>query len=195
MRIFNTKKWFTLVEILIVVILIGIILSMVFSLGFDYVTKMRVRTHKESFISNYNIVQADNRSSNYIKWEKYTDLRISTMGGSFNYFATNSNQLVPWPLGPVPKPVPSYETYHYNKDFFYEFFELTPTASPNVYDKNVVGRTEIFLQPYKIWCKIWNFYPEAIGVEMHLTSKLNSDEYCFEIREWTCKLTQVECTP
>jgi len=73
----SIKKWFTLIEIVIVIVIIWIILLITLSLWRDYVNTMSVKTDKQTFISAYNETMAIARTSNYFDWVEYSDITLT----------------------------------------------------------------------------------------------------------------------
>lgn len=61
------KKALTLVEVLIVVLIMGILLSMTLGLGTSYVKTMQVKKDKELMVGHVTTMVGTARTSNYYK--------------------------------------------------------------------------------------------------------------------------------
>lgn len=78
----SVKKWYTLVEVLIVIIIMTIILSMTVVFGAKYLKGLQLRTEKEAVLNAINYTLSYVKSTNYYRWEKfiYFDVSIWTTG-------------------------------------------------------------------------------------------------------------------
>lgn len=83
-----TKKWFTLIETVIVITILAILLSATVFLWYGYMKWLQVKREKEEFLSRVEYTLGFVRTSNYYLSNKYTylDLQMSVdnMQGIFN---------------------------------------------------------------------------------------------------------------
>lgn len=167
------KKWFTLIEIIIVVVMIWIMLSWVVVLGRWYLKTMEVKTEKQAFMAQYNELATIARTSNYVDGFRYESVDISITQWWILWEAT-----LEWGW--------TYEII----DFDFNNAELVFTWSDTAW------RIDITILPYAIGCNqviVTSTASLVSSVDLQLVSSINSDEYCFEVDERTCKLSQNRC--
>lgn len=165
------KLWFTLLETVIVLIIVGTLLSITFSLSFDYVNTMKVKTDKEQMANVITDAMALARTSNYYDRTRYENMEItivqdrvysSVVWGSFTWT------------------------------------QIIDSFAPN-HSELVFGTWITILQleviPYDIGCVgLLNGLTTSWSVSFELHSLINSDIYCYELQEDVCKLNQKVCS-
>lgn len=67
----KVKKWFTLVEVVIVIIIMAIILSMTVLLWADYLKDLQVRAEKENLLNTINYTLSYVKSTNYYEGKDF----------------------------------------------------------------------------------------------------------------------------
>ncbi len=169
----DTKKWFTLLETIIVVIIVGILLTITLWIGSIYLRTVKYRYEKEQFIGEMDKIIASVRTSNYRSWETYDYLSLQlTSNGLQAYLETGLTAV---------------ET-------------LTITESTLVISG---GSTTIRLFPYNIACAEWTNYSEVNGViyvedPIVITftgdATYTSQETCYQLDLRLCKLQQIPCS-
>lgn len=165
--------WFTLVEITIVIIIVGILLSSVVFLGFAYINSVQIKTIKQWFTWQYNTFTAIARTSNYLQTDEYDDMTITLYEESI---AGEVALSVWWNR--------SLQSY------------LMDDAILSFTWSDSWGRIEVDITPYQIGCdRIWisSLGTTVTGVELQMVSSINNDVYCFSIDQSTCKLLENPC--
>lgn len=164
-------QWFTLIETIIVVVIVWILLSATFSLSFNYVNTMRVKTDKEQMANVISDWFAIARTSNY-----YTSVRYDTLDISLNTFGVLS-QAVGWDFS-TPASIDSFSLKHSEIVFWTWITSL-----------------QLQVIPYKIWCDAFVDGVAATSgfITFGLQSSINEDLYCYRIDEDVCKLNQIQC--
>jgi len=71
------KKWFTLVEVTIVVLIMWIILSITIFFGADYMKSLQLRTQKELLLNTINYTLSYVKSTNYYHWGRFSFIDIT----------------------------------------------------------------------------------------------------------------------
>lgn len=172
----NKKKWFTLIEMLIVLLIIGILLAIGFSLNWNSVDQLRTKSSVEELSSFFDTKFLQIQASNYENWQAYSGIDIT-----LSWWAT----YIPY-------------VYHLswediNSNFYWENFtivQITWTDAAN-WDKQYWSVT-IQYKPFTPTC-------ELIGNEIHLdkvyfSAKPRSlKEACFELDKDYCKLRVIRC--
>ncbi len=74
------KKWFTLVEVVVVVTIMWIILSMTVFFWADYLKDLQLRTEKEALLNKINYTLSYVKSSNYYQGEQFSYIDILLFG-------------------------------------------------------------------------------------------------------------------
>lgn len=75
------KKAFTLIEMLVVIVILGILLGMTMKFGGDRIDDLKAQTHKEDFVQRYSSLYAQNLASSYYQSERYHTLRFTFASG------------------------------------------------------------------------------------------------------------------
>ncbi len=158
-------KWFTLVEMLIVVIVVGIIMSMTMNMWRQYFNDLEYRQDKESFVWLMDEFLTIARTSSYNMWQRFEALDISFTGTSLSWSVTDSilDAFGAWR---------EIDTYTLQKSML--VFPSDPL--------------QVRLYPYAIWCDIIQG-----GTWFTLVWTITDDITCFEIFSDVCKIKQITC--
>jgi len=165
------KKWFTLIEIVLVLIVISVLIWVTLRFGSNRIVDLKSQNNKEKFISFYDNLYSSNLISNYHNTNRYEKLNIQIWSWiSFTY--DDSNLIIDSDLKSI---------------------EINDISLDNQNIENI----NLQLTPYNIWCEIlgekdsstftWNLF------SFKIFSKENQKEYCFEIWSDTCKLIEKKC--
>lgn len=87
------KNALTLVEVLIVVLIMGILLSMTMGLGTQYVKTMQVKKDKELMVGHVTDIVGIARTSNYYKGTKYSYVDIGFTSGSITSVLSTADEI------------------------------------------------------------------------------------------------------
>lgn len=163
--------WFTLIETVIVVIIVWILLSITFSLSFDYVRTMEVKTDKEQMANVISDGFAIARTSNYYTLTRYETLNILLNRGG----AVSEAQW--WDFGVSPT------------------IDIFALQNSELTFWTWVTSLSLDVTPYQIWCSAFvDWVASTSGfVTFALESTINDDRYCYRIDEDVCKLNQIQC--
>lgn len=170
-------KAFTLVEMLIVLIIMGIMLMVTLLLSWDQIQKVRDKTVKESILAEMQSRYSRNLWSSSFGWTIYDYLDIELLSWSneivFSYYTWNSEE--PFLINNF---IDSFEIKYMAEDYDFESNSWEGT-----------GNIKLEYSPYKIFCKIWG---EDKAKNIVFVARVNdSRDYCFEIKQKNCRLVEV----
>lgn len=164
------KNWFTLLETVIVLIIVGILLAITFSLSFDYVNTMKVKTDKEQMANIITDAMAAARTSNYYDSKLYETMEISIV-------QDRVYSSVVWGSFVLPETVSNFAPNHSQLVF-----------------ATWISIVQLDIIPYEIGCVgLLNGLTTSWSVSFELHSLINSDTYCYELQQDVCKLNQIVC--
>ncbi len=164
------KKWFTLIETVIVLAIISFLLGVTMYFWSKNIQKLNVLTFKQQFIEKYQTLYMNSISSSYIAGKKYEKIDIHMWSGFYYSIDEEKNKLLDL------------------SDFHYSWIRL---------DWNPVGNIMIRLSPYKIKCNLYSDKDwestEWKQIKFILSHKNNYKAWCFRISNYNCKLTEYIC--
>lgn len=171
--IFNVKRAFTLLEMIIVIIIIGILIAATMRFGGGRVSFLNNKNVKEQFVSSYDKLYSNNMLSSYDMWEIYTILNINFQVG-FSWF--------------------NYGYIDYNWDEISTDF-VNIEAGSYIINKIEVGWNDVTwinldFMPYVLWCTINNQVNDSAEIEIIVN---NDKSYCFEIKSDNCRMKKISC--
>ena len=162
------KSGFTLIELMIVIMVIGILMAATMRFGSGRIVDLKAQSLKEQFVGYYNDVYSQNMTSSFRDGKKYQQLDIifySWVLYSIDSWAALDSKLSSFVL----------QNLRFQSDW------------------NILSRARLRFVPYHLGCiisdgeDIWDvlyfdfFVPE------------NGKQYCFEIKAETCKLVETKC--
>lgn len=172
----NKKKWFTLIEMLIVLLIIGILLAIGFSLNWNSVDQLRTKSSVEELSSFFDTKFLQIQASNYENWQAYLGIDIT-----LSWWAT----YIPY-------------VYHLSwedvsSNFYWETFtimQITWTDAAN-WDQQYWSVTIQYV-PFTPACKlIWN---EILLDKVFFSARPRGLKVaCFELDKDYCKLRAIRC--
>ena len=182
---------FTLVEMVIVLVIIGILFTVTLFLSWDQIQKVRDKTVKESILAEMQSRYSRNLWSSSFAWMMYNTMDVTFSWWEnkidFKYNAKSEEEDNNIENTFTDKFVIKYITKNY-----YD----TDTSSPK---NNKVDNIKLTYTPYQISCKIWGWEEE--GEEEGQQEENNnvvmiirvndSRDYCFEIQEKNCRLMEM----
>lgn len=188
------KKWFTLIEMLIVIVIIGILLTLSMRISWDRIQVLKTKSVWEQIVYNYNNLYVKNLLTNYYGQEMYENMviRFSKWDTKLSYFydtypdseSTSDNdywlsEIVQW--------------WKYEVENVYFDWNLNKSSNDN-------KTAYVVFEPYKIWCKISDENPKESDSNVPEYNRLNIDllvnwsrKYCFEIHSDLCKMEVTDC--
>ncbi len=163
------KKGFTLIEIVIVLVVIGILMAATMRFGSGRIVDLKAQSLKEDFVGYYNEIYNQNMTSSYRDQKHYQGLTMSFNSGMS--FQIDDNPVLVAP--------------HISVLTFRGLILDTQTVSSSV---------QIQLVPYILWCILSSQGITGNIFSFQLYVPQNDKQYCFEIKSETCKLVEIRCT-
>jgi len=166
--------WFTLVEVLIVIIIAGILLGMMMHLWWNYLKTLSYQQDRENYISIIDEFIVRGRTTSYYEGNKYTYFDIILSTGSVSIFYGTSDVSST-----------SCGTGILVDDITFEKSVLTGISLSLPYTMRI--------EPYKLWCNTYcNGSTITTGIVMS-KSLITNDQTCFWFDSNLCKFSQVLC--
>lgn len=178
----NQKKSvyaFTLIEMIIVMIIIGILLMATLYLSWDQIQKVKDKTVKEAILAEMQSRYSRNLWSSSFAWTLYSTMDVTFSGLdnkiSFTYNARNTSEEkkenVFTDKFEIKKIIHNYEGVYFKKD-------------------RPLENIKLIYSPYQISCKIWEDEESYNNVVMVIRVN-DSRDYCFEIKQKNCRLMEM----
>lgn len=158
------KKWYTLIEVVMVMVIVWLILSMTVFFWSEYLKELQLRKEKEEIINTITYATSYVKSSNYYNGEKFTHLIIDIATGGISVNLDSSS----WTW---------FSSYTLSRS---EITFLTLPAS-----------NQIRLTPYQRECE--DTINNTWDIAFQLASTVNDQEFCFSRNMALCKLFIVSC--
>lgn len=173
----KNKKWFTLIEIMVVIVIIAILLTLTMWISSDRIQILKMKSVQEQLIYNYNNLFSKNMLTNYYEWSMYENMIIKMIKDdkqfTYGYKRFNENE----------------ESINYKHDYVewwnYKFTEL-------LLDWHITDNITIKLTPYILWCEISNWNTTWNKLISKVTIN-NNKKYCFQISSNLCKQENIDC--
>ena len=169
----NKKKWFTLIEMLIVLLIIGIVLAIGFSLNWNSVDQLRTKSSVEELSSFFDTKFLQIQASNYENWKGYSGIDIT-----LSWWAT----YIPY-------------VYHLSwedvsSNFDWEHFIIMQIT----WDNQALNNVTIQYVPFDPGCKFiwWDGTTEIQKVYFSARPR-GLKLACFELDKDYCKLRAIRC--
>jgi len=164
---------FTLLEMVIVLIIMGIMILVTLRLSGDQIQKVKDKTVKESILAEMQSRYSRNLWSSSFGWEMYDTMTVDMKNGGNN----------------IDFEYKYWDKVNYENTFMDKFeikyigvdydFTWTPPATES--------ELKLEYNPYKIACKIWDNKKSAT-----IIVRVNDNKnYCFEIKQKNCRLIEV----
>jgi len=171
------KKWFTLIEMIIVIVIIAILLALSLWISGNRIQSLKNKSIQEQFAYKYNSLFSRNLLTNYYNWELYDKMTIH-LNNEWNSF-----------------------TYHYKhneEDIFsdndgiqwgkYKVINLHFDWEEN----HPLQSVDINFEPYVLWCELsgGNKTWQILKVKLYVN---DNENYCIKINSDLCKLEKESC--
>lgn len=166
---------FTLVEMLIVLVIMGILLMFTAFLSWEQIQKIKNKSVKESILSEWQSRYSRNLWSSSFAWKMYDNLEISVESGQNEF---DFKYVKKWEHEPLIENT-------FTERFVIKYITLDYKDG----DTNLNWESKIMLEysPYKISCKIWENKENVVFV-----IRVNeSEDYCFNIDQKNCRLSEL----
>jgi len=168
-----SHKAFTLIEMMIVLIIMGIMLMFTVSLSGSQIRKVKNKAVKESILAEMQTRYSRNLWSSSFAWKIYSTMEVKLKNETNNInFTYNVKD------GDI-------------ENSFYDHFEIKYLGINYEAWKEPIKYTDVTLKylPYKISCQIWESDENKNLVI--ITSVNDNKDYCFEIKQKNCRLTEM----
>ena len=176
---------FTLIEMVIVLVIIGILLMATLYLSWNQIQKVRDKTVKESILAEMQSRYSRNLWSSSFAWKMYETMDVTFLKWTghidFKYNLRDDEETVENTFTDkflIKSIVGNYSASDYNPD--------------NINDKDSVT---LQYSPYQISCKIWGWEEEEPQEENNnvvMIIRVNdSRDYCFEVQKKNCRLMEM----
>lgn len=173
----STKHYaFTLVEMIIVLVIMGILLMATLYLSGDQIQKVKNKTVKESILAEMQTRYSKNLWSSSFAWEMY-----DTMDATFTNWSKN-----------IEFSYKNWNPQNLNNTFTntFEIKYITPNYDYNTANPENLGSITLRFTPYKISCSILEW--ETSYDNVVIVTRVNDNKnYCFEINKQNCRLMEV----
>lgn len=170
----NNKYYaFTLLEMIIVLIIMGIMLLVTLRLSWDQIQKVKDKTVKESILAEMQSRYSRNLWSSSFGWKMYDTMTVDMKNGdnNINFKYTYWDHL-------------NYENVFIDRfEVKYIGMDYNFTWNPPATESEL----KLEYNPYKLSCKIWEDKKSATIIVRVNDSK----NYCFEIKQKNCRLVDV----
>ncbi len=164
----SMKKGFTLIEIVIVLVVIGVLMAATMKFGSNRIVDLKAQSIKEQFVGYYNELYSQNMTSSFRDGKKYETVKVV---------------LDTW-------------IYYKIDDVAVPNVSLSDMEIRNLRfesEWNSFAMAELSLVPYKLWCDITDGTDSWNDLYFDLFIPENGKQYCFEITAETCKLIETKC--
>ena len=169
-------KAFTLLEMVIVMILLGIMTMMTLQLSTDQIEKVQHKAVKEEIIQTYQKYYTKNLVSSYFSGSHYKTLNIHFTSGenqiSFSFSGDNDDEV--------------------GSGVLFGEFKITSLSGD---ETTTYNQATVSLTPFHLACA-WIFdWVDKIWTWLWIRFLIQEQqEYCFEISSQTCRMREVECS-
>lgn len=168
------KRWFTLIEILLVIVIISILLALSLGLTGGRVQILEEKYIQENFVSNYNTLFSRNFLTNYYRDNVYDNLvvRIKWWTGWFSYSYNNA----------------------WGESIEQDFVRWDKYYITGLFLKgSAISDVDIIFKPYKFWCTLSGSNGTWGILSMMFLMKKNEKKYCYSINSNLCRLEKKNC--
>lgn len=160
------KKWFTLIETVIVLAIISFLLGMTMYFGSQRIQKLNLLTFKQQFIEKYQGLYMNSLSSSYIDWKKYDKINVHLWTWLYYMVGEKKTDLLDF------------------SEFYYSGMQI---------DGKSVKELQISFAPYKIKCDISSSLWSWKEAKFRILHKFENKIRCFGISNTNCKLIESTC--
>ena len=161
------KKGFTLIEMVIVLLIIGILMAATMRFWSGRIVDLKAQSLKEQFVGYYNEFYGQNMTSSFRDGKKYQILTITFDTGIWYQVDQGPFVVEPKLSGLV-------------------FRQL-------MLDNQQVAMVNLQLTPYILWCSLTSQSTTGSTFSFETYVPENGKQYCFEIKAETCKLVETKC--
>ena len=180
------KKAFTLVEMMIVLVIIGVMLGGTMFLGTDRISKLQQYTSKSNFQNSYEQIHSQVMSTNYFNNNRfeYLTLRFTqdTEQLLFRYQWENTDKKTIWTI--------TSDEWRF-KERIWDWIKIVNLQMNNNW--KILDTADILMYPYQLNCQIFDQKWSGDFLTFSLKVIENEKEYCFAIVWETCRIKEYIC--
>lgn len=165
------KRWFTLVEMLVVIVIIGILLIIGMGLSRNSLEKLKVKSVSEEFAGVFDTIFLQVNASNYQNQQTYTGIELVLSGWA--------SELTYQYLGE------SQEIHNQSWVFVWKFIITGLTG-----DSNALDTAKVVYQPFSPACRINEGNIASLSFSVRTKGRQNA---CFRLDNTYCRLQSVAC--
>lgn len=165
------KKGFTILEMLLVIVILGIILSISGRFSYQYIQSTQLKVNVQEFVGFFDWLIFQTMRSNFFQNKKFDHVLLKLWSGSVVWY-----------------------TYFYSDGSSWSF--LYSLKNSKFWSE--VDNISIDIMPYALWCSIvhdwnssWNNYTWSIYFDISALD--NTQKNCFELNSQTCRLYEKKC--
>jgi len=167
--------WFTLLEMIVVLIIISIILWMTVYFWSENIFKLKYKTTKEEFLSTFNWFYINSLGSNYTNQNRFNQLNL---------------EILSWKNSII---------YSYIWDWFYQTWEKNinslEISNIQIDSWTIQNKSSISIQPYKIGCEIKDIN-NITWARLDFKIIVNKTKtYCLYLLSQNCRIKEKLCNP
>ena len=166
--------WFTLVEVLVVIVIAWILLGMVMSFWSNYLKQLNYQEDREHYISAINEFIMRWRTSNYYKGNKYTYIDI-TLNTTWVVIVYNTGDVTTSDCG----------TGEVVRDVVFKKSVLSGLSLSLPYTFRI--------EPYLLWCNTYCDGSSVVTGTVMSKSSFSDHESCYLFDGNLCKFTLTSC--
>jgi len=177
-RIIHTKSAFTLIEMIIVLIIIGILLMVTIGLSWNQIQKVKNKTVKESILSEWQSRYSRNLWSSSFAWTIYDHMNIT----------------ITWWKNSIDIEYIPRESWEPIENTFTDRFiikKIIPNYNPEEFDQHSEDSVILQYTPYQLPCKWWNDESTDTGNLVLIMNVNDNQDYCFQVRRKNCRLVEM----
>lgn len=182
------KKWFTLIEIMIVLAIIGVITAMTMWFWWNRIQQLRYQSAKELFVDTFEQLRSSALTSSFHNKKKFAlftiQLSQNNTSLSYSYYFDETH----------------FDTYQekIDNDISIENISMhTGWTNKNIVENNDnISKLAILnIKPYQLSCNFSfdNGEPEEWILSFELHIKNSNKKYCFTIPSESCRIIEVKC--
>jgi len=172
----SMKKWFTLIEMLLVLVLIGIITTMTMKFWSKRIQQLRYQSSKSIFVNTYEQLRSSLLSSRFYNTgeiQKFT-LQLQSWSGQLNYFYSLKNGGTIYQHTPIDPDITIQNIHLFNSD-------------------KILNSVAIIMHPYMLNCNFEHSNSPKWTLSFELSIKNHKKRYCFIIPSSSCKIIEQKC--
>ena len=168
-------KAFTLIEMVIVLLIMGVIVMLFASLTGNQIQRLHHKTVKEQILSSYQLQYSKNLTSSIFGGVSYETMKVTFTAGE---------DAVEFSYDTLGEPLPSFSM---REDFVRDRIITHPYSQMG--ERRTIPSVTLTMTPYHIACSIGETLSQIV-----LVAQIKEQDYtCFEISSKTCRMREVQC--